>query len=229
MPDARLYDSDLGRWLQEDPLADKYPGWSPYNYTLNNPLRFIDPKGMAAVDVYPDDPDEKKGVYSYFSKFANFFNYLFSDKKNNDSQESTNLGNTQEITAVKNGKKVADKLEVKTVEFLDDSYNINSNISGASATLALSTCGVPVVPEILMGASNLSGGLATLSIWTKYSITGSSGDLNSATWSTVGTVSGQIPRLIKPGLNLTNENVKLLKQVTGGFINTISNPFGFGF
>jgi RHS repeat-associated protein len=42
---ARYYDSELGRWLSVDPLADKYPGWSPYNYTLNNPLRYVDPDG----------------------------------------------------------------------------------------------------------------------------------------------------------------------------------------
>jgi len=34
-----------------DPLASKYPGWSAYNYTLNNPLRFIDPDGFDVKDV----------------------------------------------------------------------------------------------------------------------------------------------------------------------------------
>ena len=37
------------RWLLVDPVADKYPGWSPYNYTQNNPLKFIDPNGNEIV------------------------------------------------------------------------------------------------------------------------------------------------------------------------------------
>jgi len=42
---ARYYDSQTGRWLVVDPLAEKYLGWSPYNYVLNNPLKFFDPAG----------------------------------------------------------------------------------------------------------------------------------------------------------------------------------------
>ena len=29
---ARYYDSWSGRWMSVDPLAKKYPGWSPYNH-----------------------------------------------------------------------------------------------------------------------------------------------------------------------------------------------------
>ncbi len=47
---ARYYDPEIGRWLQVDPLARKYPGWSPYNYVLNNPVRLFDPDGRAPSD-----------------------------------------------------------------------------------------------------------------------------------------------------------------------------------
>ena len=43
---ARMYDSGLGRWFGMDPMAEKYGSWSPFNYTLNSPIRFIDPNGM---------------------------------------------------------------------------------------------------------------------------------------------------------------------------------------
>jgi len=35
----------LGEFISVDPLADKYPGWGPYVYCVNNPLVYWDPTG----------------------------------------------------------------------------------------------------------------------------------------------------------------------------------------
>jgi len=48
---ARYYDPKLSIFIGVDPLADKYPGISPYAYCLNNPINLTDPTGME-----PDEP-----------------------------------------------------------------------------------------------------------------------------------------------------------------------------
>ena len=46
---ARYYDSALSIWLSVDPMSDKYPSMSPYNYCANNPVVLVDPDGREVV------------------------------------------------------------------------------------------------------------------------------------------------------------------------------------
>ncbi|WP_409029386.1 RHS repeat domain-containing protein [Gracilimonas sediminicola] len=46
---ARYYDPIIGRFLQIDPYAAKFPNVSPYVYALNNPVNMWDPDGRAPV------------------------------------------------------------------------------------------------------------------------------------------------------------------------------------
>ena len=68
---ARYYWSELlAGWLSVDPMADKYPGISPYAYCAWNPIKLVDPNGEEISDhidengyliAHYDDGDD--GVY----------------------------------------------------------------------------------------------------------------------------------------------------------------------
>jgi len=60
---ARYYWSEtLTGWLSVDPMMDKYPNISPYNYCMWNPVRVIDPNGMDTL-IFSWDYNKRRGYY----------------------------------------------------------------------------------------------------------------------------------------------------------------------
>ncbi len=75
---ARYYDPVLSRWLSVDPLVEKYPGLSPYNYTADNPVMVVDPDRkrteppVNGLPFFSDDTgdyywNDEKQMYEHFS------------------------------------------------------------------------------------------------------------------------------------------------------------------
>ena len=71
----RFYNSQIGRWLEVDSIADNYVDYSGYNYVMNNPINAIDPDGKFVffVNGYMSARKykelKKKNVSRWESKF----------------------------------------------------------------------------------------------------------------------------------------------------------------
>ncbi|MBO4588647.1 MAG: hypothetical protein J5711_07120 [Bacteroidales bacterium] len=80
---ARYYNSDLSLWLSVDPMSDKYPSLSPYNYCAWNPMKLVDPDGMI-IDSASVTQEIKNMINPshecYNDEFASVYKYLDADK-----------------------------------------------------------------------------------------------------------------------------------------------------
>ena len=68
---ARWYDSSLGRFISEDPIKGSMTSsqsQNPYVYCMNNPLRYVDPSGMAVGERYTD----QNGNTHWFATVHNY-------------------------------------------------------------------------------------------------------------------------------------------------------------
>nr|WP_262916667.1 RHS repeat-associated core domain-containing protein [Belliella kenyensis] len=73
---SRMYMSDLGRWGVVDPLADKYWDVTPFQFTLNNPIRFVDPDGRDVKDLITGKKTPQEAALARFVQTEAGRNFL---------------------------------------------------------------------------------------------------------------------------------------------------------
>jgi hypothetical protein len=49
-----MFDDFLGRWFTQDPLQEKFYGWSSYVFCMNNPINVIDIDGRFGIKIHKE-------------------------------------------------------------------------------------------------------------------------------------------------------------------------------
>jgi RHS repeat-associated protein len=105
--DNRYYWAEAGVFLSVDPLCDKYPMLTPYNYAGNNPLIFRDPSGL---DI---DPTTEKNVANYVNPNSKQYSPAFAEQYN----------------SLKNDKNAVYSFNYKSEKWRDNGETIVGNVT----------------------------------------------------------------------------------------------------
>jgi RHS repeat-associated protein len=83
---ARYMDADLLTcWLSVDPMADKYPSLSPYNYCAWNPIKLTDPNGDSI------DAKSMNEINKMFTNYEWEMNHCNSEKRSKMEESLINI------------------------------------------------------------------------------------------------------------------------------------------
>jgi len=122
---ARNYDTALGRFMNLDPLAEKYNFQSPYVYADNNPVFFVDINGMGVDEQDWKREIGKNGIITYTAEKGDSAWSLYVQYGKIDKFTTQEANNSVEIQLGKNYKdkkgKIKSNVEIgNTVEIIPE-------------------------------------------------------------------------------------------------------------
>ncbi len=137
---ARYYNPDLSLWLSVDPMSDKYPSLSPYNYCAWNPMKLVDPDG-AKIRV-TDKQSQQNIRYSLSKKDAKYVRFdkngnILANKLNKHKSNSANF----------NALKTLARSNTEYVFSIATSYNDSQKNVELATNRKEGTIGVTLTPD----------------------------------------------------------------------------------
>ncbi len=162
---ARYYDPRISLWASVDPMAEKYVGWSGYNYTLWNPVVLVDPDGRQVknlVDeelfkVYAETLNKLYGVTNDISTNLNAASGAISPDNFRIQSSDKVLGEIQKIAD--SSQKQMNKLEkVDDIDWLNKAGmgNFLNTLEQKNDALKFFNDQIGTLQELSIKAGNLS-------------------------------------------------------------------------
>ena len=209
----RYYDYDLGRFTQVDPLSAKYPGLSPYIYSADNPVIFVDPTGLSThvandgTTHWVDDDDSQVYYYSDLATASDWDNDLIGTHSQilgtSRFSDEFKYGGTISLETAADGTVTVQDVSIEMAQLIN-SYGAGSGSSQAIIA-ALSS---PFMPLDVKRSEVLEGCIGFYydgEIMTKQSIGNRIAGMNAAIGGTPLTISlilaGGLHQLTNPSEN----------------------------
>ncbi|GAB6010286.1 RHS repeat domain-containing protein [Dysgonomonas reticulitermitis] len=126
---ARYYESAIGRFTTVDPLAEEYYSWSPYVYSYNNPIRFIDPTGEGPID----------GIIEMLTNLGSKIDKFLGVNQSSNTQGADKA--RQDLANLQVGQQRTEQLAA-AVNTTGEMLSVGSPLSNTATVIAKSTNGV---------------------------------------------------------------------------------------